>query len=289
MFSLRRILLPLDFSDRSQAAARYAESLARQFHAQLILMHVLSAPHYEFAALEAGGALLDDLFAARSEHARKQLDGFLASELAGADVERVLCEGDAARQIVETARTREASVILMPTHGYGTFRRFILGSVTAKVLHDAECPVWTGVHIESAPQAEVLDLQRIVIAVDLGPQSSRAIGWGRDIASVYGAKLSIVHALPCADRGPGRDPFDSTRHEELLSQVRPRIRSLGAPDGVEIAVEAGDAPNAVCRHSTAVRADLLVIARGSAAGSFGRLRTNAYALIRESPCPVVSV
>ncbi len=42
----------------------------------------------------------------------------------------------------------------MPTHGYGPFRRFILGSVTAKVLHDADCPVWTGVHLEEAPPIE---------------------------------------------------------------------------------------------------------------------------------------
>ena len=39
----------------------------------------------------------------------------------------------------------------MPTHGYGPFRRFILGSNTAKVLHDADCPVWTGVHVEEIP------------------------------------------------------------------------------------------------------------------------------------------
>jgi len=45
----------------------------------------------------------------------------------------------------------------------------------------------------------------------------------------------------------------------------------------------------VCRTAERVQADLLVIGRGSAAGIFGRLRTNAYAIIRQSPCPVVSV
>ena len=42
-------------------------------------------------------------------------------------------------------------------------------------------------------------------------------------------------------------------------------------------------------YSKKMNADLLVIGRGSAAGMFGRLRTNAYAIIRQSPCPVVSV
>lgn len=286
MFSLRRILLPVDFSERSQAAARYAEALARRFDARLTLLHVLPPPHYEFTALEAGGAVLDDLFAARAEHARQELDAFLPDQLHTA--ERVLTEGDPARQIVEEAHRQSASIILMPTHGYGTFRRFILGSVTAKVLHDAECPVWTGVHIESAPQLEVLELKRILVAVDLGSQSAKAIGWGREIAATYGAKLSVLHAVPCTEK-PSSDPFDSSWQDKLFAQVRERIRSLGVPEGAEVVIETGDAPGAVCRYAGSSGADLLVIARGSAAGTFGRLRTNAYALIRESPCPVVSV
>jgi len=289
MFSLGRILLPVDFSDRSQSAARYAQSLARRFGTELVLIHVLSPPHYELATIEAGGTLLDDLFTARIEHARKQLDGFLASELAGAAVERRLREGDAARQIIETARACHADLILMSTHGYGTFRRFILGSVTAKVLHDALCPVWTGVHIESAPQVEMLELRRIVVAVDLGPQSPQAIAWGLQIASACQARLVIVHALPCAGRTPGAGPIDPAWRQQVTAEIEQRIHALGAPDGVEIALEPGDAPDAVCRYARSVGADLLVIARGSAAGSFGRLRTNAYAIIRESPCPVVSV
>ena len=37
----------------------------------------------------------------------------------------------------------------MPTHGFGPLRRFLLGSVAAKVLHDAQCPVWTSVHTDA--------------------------------------------------------------------------------------------------------------------------------------------
>jgi nucleotide-binding universal stress UspA family protein len=57
----------------------------------------------------------------------------------------------------------------------------------------------------------------------------------------------------------------------------------------ELVVEAGDPPKVVCEIAQQRQAGLLVIGRGSAAGVFGRLRTNAYAIIRQSPCPVVSV
>jgi nucleotide-binding universal stress UspA family protein len=57
----------------------------------------------------------------------------------------------------------------------------------------------------------------------------------------------------------------------------------------ELAIEAGDPPHVVCEMAKKRQANLLVIGRGSAAGVFGRLRTNAYGIIRQSPCPVVSV
>jgi hypothetical protein len=68
------------------------------------------------------------------------------------EAKRVVLEGDPARQIVDYAHEEKVDLIVMPTHGYGPFRQFILGSITAKVLHDADCPVWTGVHLEEAPQ-----------------------------------------------------------------------------------------------------------------------------------------
>jgi nucleotide-binding universal stress UspA family protein len=54
-------------------------------------------------------------------------------------------------------------------------------------------------------------------------------------------------------------------------------------------VDSGDAATVVCDIAADIKADLLVIGRGSAAGVFGRLRTNAYSIIRQSGCPVVSV
>ena len=57
----------------------------------------------------------------------------------------------------------------------------------------------------------------------------------------------------------------------------------------DIVLEAGEAAKIVCAAADRIGADSLVIGRGSAAGGFGRLRTHAYAMIRQSPCPVVSV
>jgi nucleotide-binding universal stress UspA family protein len=290
MFPLTKILLPVDFSERCLGAARYAEALAAHFHAEITLLHVLEPIRYEFSTLEFGGTVMNDLVASRAVQAQKQLDGLLENELEGVRVARVLLDGDPAQKIVEYAHSERMNLIALPTHGYGPFRRFILGSVTAKVLHDADCPVWTGVHLEQAPKVGAIAFRHIVCALDLGPQSRKALSAAAEMASEFKARLILVHAYPCIESRPG-EYFDHDLETDLAKSAREELEKLRQEAGAEadLLVEGGDAPQVVCRAAQAHNADLLVIGRGSAAGLFGRLRTNAYAIIRQSPCPVVSV
>ncbi len=290
MPSLEKILLPVDFSERCVGSARYARALAWHYGSEIIILHVVEPIRYEFSALEFGGAILTDLAAKRKAQAQRQLESFLADELSGVRLRHTLMEGDPAQKIVEEAHREQVGLIALPTHGYGRFRRFILGSVTAKVLHDARCPVWTGVHLEqTAPGGEIL-LRTVLCAVDLGPESAEALAWASGLARDFQARLIVAHAYPSVEMRPGewggRD-LDG----ELAASARQRLEKLCQQAGVsaELVLERGDAPKVVCGIARRTAADLLVIGRGSAAGVFGRLRTNAYAIIRESPCPVVSV
>ncbi len=287
MPSLARILLAVDFSGRSRGAAGYAETLSRTFQSEITLLHVLPPPH-ELGVLENGAAAMDEVRRARTRKAREDLESHLADEMAGLPVRRVLLEGDPSRTIIEYARREAFGLIVIATHGYGPFRRLILGSVTAKVLHDADCPVLTGVHLEHAPNPASLSFRRILAAVDLGPASTRTLGWASWLATALGAELSVIHATPCVAPHSGESSEWGRRLED---EARERITPLAASAGghPEILIENGDAPGVVCAAAGRLAADLLVIGRGSAAGMFGRLRTNAYAIIRQSPCPVVSV
>ncbi|MEN6601452.1 MAG: universal stress protein, partial [Bryobacteraceae bacterium] len=107
MLPLRKVVLPVDFSERSVGAARYVEAIAAHCDCDVTLLHVLPPPHYEFSALEVGSAVLNELFAARAKQVRKDLDAFLPEELGGFRVERVLLEGDPARKIVEYAHQQQ--------------------------------------------------------------------------------------------------------------------------------------------------------------------------------------
>jgi len=288
MQSLSKILLPVDFSERSAAAGRHAKALAGRFGSEILLLHVLTPPQYEFGALEIGGSLLVELYRGRAEQVTADLNAFLAAELAGLDTRRVVLEGDPAGKIVEFAREEGAGLIIMPTHGYGRFRRFILGSNTAKVLHDADCPVWTGVHLEQAPAAAE-SLRSILCGVDLGAQSSKTLCWAAMLAREFGARLTVIH-VTAADPDPGDSSDASWRAgvREAAERELLRLKSFVNVEADDI-LEGGEPAKVICAAAQRVEADALVIGRGSAAGMFGRLRTNAYAIIRQSPCPVVSV
>jgi nucleotide-binding universal stress UspA family protein len=290
VFSLAKIVLPVDFSERSMGAARYVEALAARFGSEVVLLHVIPPPHYEFSALEVGGTMMNELFATRSAQLKVDLEAFQAEELSHIRTRRLLLEGDPARKIVEFAQNEKAGVIVMPTHGYGPFRRFILGSVTAKVLHDADCPVWTGVHLEKAPAVSAIQFERILVGLDLGPQSPKTLRWAAEMAALYASRLTIVHAAACGG-APAGAAVEVDWARQMTEKVRDEIEALKRALNVEadVVIEPGDPPNVVCELAKKDAAELLVIGRGSAAGVFGRLRTNAYAIIRQSPCPVVSV
>lgn len=286
MLPMAKILLPVDFSERSTGAAHYALALARRFDSELTMLHVLAPPPYELGGLEAlGGA-----YSTTPEQAQQDLETFLKNEMDVLRVRRLVLEGDPARRIIELAHAERMNLIVLPTHGYGPFRRFILGSTTAKVLHDADCPVWTGAHLEAAAFDASPGFRHVLCALDLGPQSNAALCWAAQMAAAFQARLSIVHATPPLEAGPARY-FDPQWRVEMASRARQDIENLKEKMGVqaEVLVDTGEAHKLVAGIAADKQADLLVIGRSTAKGIIGRLRAVAYAIVRESPCPVVSV
>jgi nucleotide-binding universal stress UspA family protein len=287
--SLSKILLPVDFSERSAGAARYAKLLAGHFRSEITLLHSLTPLHHEFGAIEIAGTMLVDVYRIRADQATKELDAFMAQELAGLNVRRVLVNGDPAEKIVQFAHEEHVDLITMPTHGYGPFRRFILGSNTAKVLHDADCPVWTGVHLEEARPAASMTIRSILCALDLGPQSGRTLAWADWLRQEFNARLTVIHATALGPEAAddAQRQWGSKVHDAAEAELQLIQRDVGAE--ADLLLEAGEPAHVICSAAARFEADVLVIGRGSAAGVFGRLRTNAYAIIRQSPCPVVSV
>jgi nucleotide-binding universal stress UspA family protein len=288
MLDLATILLPVDFSERSIAAARYAGALACRFQSKVILLHVVPN-EYPIGAFEAP-IDFHSLWNERLDDAQRKLDAFLADDFRRMPVKRFVLDGDPATRIVQVAGCEGVKLIVMPTHGYGPFRRFILGSVTAKVLHDADCAVLTSAHIKEGAPPEALAFRNILCAVDLGAQSRSALAWAGEFAAKYQSRLHVMHALPSLEAGQAHY-FDSeiraTLHRSAEHDVEALLESAG--QSADVLIEYGAVARAVRSAAESVKADCVVIGRHASSGLLGRLHADAYAIVRESPCPVISV
>jgi nucleotide-binding universal stress UspA family protein len=177
----------------------------------------------------------------------------------------------------------------MPTHGRGPFRRFLLGSVTAKVLHDADCPVWTGAHLAENAAAELQMIRHVLCAVDHSDASDRALAWAAGFAGEFKSVLTVVRAtppLPAPDDVLNPD-WEDARREEAEKQIRCLQAKIGTH--ANILVEEGDPAEIVARAALERRADLVVIGRSHKKSGLGRAQEHAYQIVRDSPCPVVSI
>lgn len=289
MISFERILFPVDLSEECKQTAPFVKAMAKRFHAEVAMLHVIEFPASWYGPPEGvSWETLSDADRLRDRR-REEFQEYLTDAFDGVTVRREIVEGDPASQISCYAKTKKTGLIMMPTHGFGAFRRLLLGSVTAKVLHDANCPVWTGVHAKGMVAHDAERCRRILCAVDTGPRDVHVVRWAMDFAAQFGAELRVIHAIA---GGAGNSDLDTPFREFLFrvagEDMDKLLEDANAAGKAEVVLAGGKADRVV--HGAAVEreADLVVIRRG-ADHALGRLRSNAYAIIRESPCPVISV
>jgi nucleotide-binding universal stress UspA family protein len=284
---LAKMLLPVDFSEHTAGAAQYAKALACRFHSELTIAHVFQMQNLAFGGETAMPA---EWYEDMRNESQRLLQEFCADDFRNMPVRRLLLDGDAARTIVGLAHKEHMDLIVMPTHGYGGFRRFLLGSVTAKLLHDADCPILTGVHLQETPALEPIFFRHILCAVDFDAAGEKALRWAAGFAAEFQSRLTVVHALPPMEVGQAHY-FDQALPMRLREIAQERIDELQKKVGAtaDIILDRGTVVDVVRDAGTSQKADLIVIGRHQNPGLLGRLRTNAYKIVRESPCPVVSV
>lgn len=285
MADIKHIAFPVDFSDRCLGAVPFVQGMASRYGAKVTLIHMV---HPFYSGGMEGPAIVDLEELLRD--ARSRLYASMANQFPEVKVESVTEIGDPATFIVDFVKTNNVDLVMMPSHGYGPFRQLLLGSVTAKVLHDVQCPVWTSAHSGEAPGREHLAVRKILCAVDMNPQSVTTMQWAAVMAKDTGASLRLVHVVPAVEAWPERQ-MDQEFQEQMRSTARKEIEDLERSAGIHVpvCVTMGTVPDAVRREALQHGTDLLVIGRGVLQETLGRLRTHAYGIIRHSPCPVLSV
>ena len=138
---MKNILTAIDFSNMAQAVVRTAADLARNESAHLWLIHV-AAPNPDFVGYETGPAHVreDRAKTLHREHKTLQESAQWLRD-AGIEVTPLLVQGTTAETLLHLAKQHEADAIVIGSHGHGTIRKWIVGSVTQAILKDAPCPI----------------------------------------------------------------------------------------------------------------------------------------------------
>ena len=287
MSEIKNVLFPVDFSAQCRGAAPFVGSLTGHFDARLTLLHSIAIlpESYVTYGIDVSATLRKEL----RESATNSIREFAEQALGGRPVRTVIEEGNPAEAIARFAGEEGIDLIMMPTHGFGPLRRFLIGSVTAKVLHDARCPVWTSVHTDT-PLESPGALRTVLCAVDSGPSSVSLMQWANWLAGRYGAALKLVHVIPAVNEA-SMNPGEREVRRYLFCKARDEFANWREEASVkaEVQLRGGEIAARVADTAQQENAGMLVIGRGHIQRTLGGLRTESLAIIREAPCPVISV
>lgn len=287
----RHVLCPVDFSEPSRRALRYAAAFAAHVDASLSVLHV-NDPLLSTAAAAAG---YDEK--RLRERTEKELRRFVSRSLsargAAGRVEYFVALGDPAREIARHVRKLGAGLVVMGTHGLRGPRKLLLGSTTERALRSATVPVLAIPHHGPRRPVRGWPCGPLIAATDLGPEAERDVGAGAALARIFQADLLLVHVLANV-RAPAWLPL---RHEEAdqtrLNRARAGLARIAADiDAVEVSfrVMRGDPAPALARVARTTNAATLLIVLRRGPGLFGMARgTVTYQVLTSAVTPVLAV
>jgi len=289
------ILFPTDFSRAAIEMVPYVNEMAGRFGAKVIVLHAFDlvhectlAPPLE-ASCEVGRTAIPytpEFEKLRSER-QDRLVEFARSQFPNIRPVTRIEDGDPARVIELIAQVENTDLIVMATKGLGTFRRLLLGSITAKVLHDISSPVLTSAHQPDSQLAPPRGFRSIVCAVELNHESSAVFKAADFLAQTYGARLCLVHT----ESRLFREHDQQATAEAVRSAFEKVVNADSKRIGTDVKACALDAsvPEGIRNAAIQEKADLVVVGRGHERGNLSRIWSHLYTIIRESPCPVLSV
>jgi len=288
---MERILCPVDFSDVSAEAYRYAQSIACHYSAKLFLQHVVELWQHPSCYYQTELEYYDQFRETLISNAERELRQF-ANSCGGVQPECLVEESMAADVILCSARTRAISLIVMGTHGRRGFDHLMLGSVTERVLRHAPCPV-LAVPAKRPDQsglsgaAGTVGVRRILCCVDFSEHSQRALQHAVSVAGAYHAQLTVLHVLENISNSAEVVKQTDAAMDKLQQWVAP---SALDPTRVHLEVRLGKAYREILDLAAERQSDLIVTGvRGRNSLDLTVFGSTTYRVIQLHPAPVLTV
>jgi len=314
MLPFRKILCPTDFSDISYQALDAAIQLAKDFHAELCVLHVAAPLGNElgFATYGAAGyapVIPSDVGEMDEESvsdAKTRLSELIAARVPeGVSARGLVHLGNAASEIESAIEAENADLLVIATRGLSGWRHLVFGSVTEQTVRLAKCPVLAihdrqahdrQAHDRASGKQPFLPLRKILCPTDFSEPSRAALKIAGELAAHYGAKLGVLHVTwTLSNRLPSGD-YEMASYDKLkMSEAHARLNemigeSTPASAGVYPLVRPGAKAEEIERAAEEEEADLIVIATHGASG-WQRLFYGSIAeqVLRTTEFPVLVV
>jgi nucleotide-binding universal stress UspA family protein len=288
---IKRILCPMDFSEFSQRAFRYAVNLARHFGSRLLVQHTS----------QSAMAIAEAAAHSQIQRSREDIRRLLISNgVDFADATILLNEGDPVERILDTIGRERIDLVVMGTHGLKGFSRLAVGSVTEQLIHLARCPVL----VVSRPKKELGEdgfgtrIRTIVAATDFSAHSGRAIAYAMKWGEEWGSKVVLFHAVektPSATRGltdlfPEYNPFFERQvadaWEKASGIVPEKFRSVCE---VIYEIRHGNPREEILKVAAEKNADLIITGARGAGSSGAPWGSVSSAVVRDGRYPVLVI
>jgi nucleotide-binding universal stress UspA family protein len=298
MIAIKKILVPVDFSEPSKQAANYGLSLALQYNARLILTHIVPSnvglvytfPTESFAFEKA-----------QSGYAKSMLPGLVPAEFQErVNLQTIVKIGIVQDELLGIIRDESVDLVVMGTHGRKAFERFLLGSLTERMLRKVAVPILTVSHLNPASEltnAGPVPLRNVLYATDLSDSAEVGLKFSTELARGAGARLTVLHVLKStetiywgAEGGYLTEALETVR-EDTFRRLRLSIPKEWCK-GVEVVplMTEGDAYREILRVANEEMTDLIVLnMQGKSMVERALLGSTAERVIRSAHVPVLSI
>jgi nucleotide-binding universal stress UspA family protein len=276
------ILCPIDFSEPSRGALRYAMAIAAHFGARVTVLTVNDPLLVAAADMAGGGGRLE-------ADARMELEKFFLDTLPGTkpdvSVDFTVTAGAAAGEILRLSRDG-ARLIVMGSHGATGIRKLFFGSTTERVLRETSVPVLVTPAADPGParwEEAAARVRRALVPVDLSDALEEQVRAASGLAEAIGAGLLLAHVIePVRAIVPGRQyaaNVDSERRGRAEQRLQALVETLPPALHAEALVVFGDPAEEIAKVAHDRGAGLIVIGLHASALLGPRMGSVTYRVI----------
>jgi nucleotide-binding universal stress UspA family protein len=282
-FKPKFILCPTDFSELATLALHYGKMMAVCFDARLIVLYAnpfTPPPHFTSGQVDELVKAIEHSKGAAKEYLIPHVHEHIGESI---EFEAMVAENQPVPAILHMADEKKADMIIMGTHGRSGFNRFMLGSVTEKVLHETDCPVLTVREKKNAKRPSKDSIRHVLCPINYTEVALKALEHAVAISRCFGAELLVLHVI----ESRSSDVKEEVEHGRLCAWVPSDIRSRCSLKEI---VRRGDAAEKIVEVAQDEASDLIVLgAQHKRFSDTTVIGATTVRVTRHAPCPVLTV